>query len=111
MEILFYLVNGGASGLIALALIWAVLTPHVHDGIVIKSGLILMALGFGAIAVRMLDPWSVAGDLADALSRALLLVNVGAAVVYIGYRWRTRNKPKARRRASDFMDLDSRNHA
>jgi multisubunit Na+/H+ antiporter MnhB subunit len=112
MDDLISLANAAGCGLIAVALMWAVLSPDVHDGVVIKCGLILMALGFGAVAVRMLDPWSVDGvTVSEALSRSILLINIGAAVTFLGYRWRTRHKPPVRRRASDWADLDSRGHA
>ncbi len=112
MDAVLSLANTLGCGLLALLLVWAVLSPHVHDGLVIKSGLILMALGFGSIAIRMLDPWAAPEHLmAEALSRSILLINVGAAVVLVGYRWRTRHKPRTRRRATDWGDLDSRRHA
>ena len=112
MDAVLSLFNAAGCGAIAMALIWAVLSPHVHDGVVIKSGLILMALGFGAVAVRMLDPWSVMGEtMGEALSRAILLINIGAAVTFLGYRWRVRHRPKVRRRATDWGELDSRGHA
>lgn len=112
MDATLSLANALGCGAISLFFVWAVLSPHVHDGVVIKSGLILMALGFGGLAIRLLDPASApAGQLADSLSRCLLLINAGAAVAFVGYRWRTRHKPRVRRRATDWGDLDSRRHA
>jgi hypothetical protein len=106
------LFNALGCGAIAAAMVWAVLSPRVHDGVVIKVGLILMALGFGGIALRMLDPSSApANQLAEMLARSVFLINIGAAVALAGYRWRTRHKPRVRRRATDWGDLDSRRHA
>ena len=51
MDLLLSWVNAAACGLISLALVGAILSPKVHDGVVIKVGLICLAAGFGAIAV------------------------------------------------------------
>lgn len=106
MNIITAALNAAACGLIALALVGAVLSKHVHDGIVIKFGLICMALGFGSIAVRMFDGL----DAADAihLARSILLVNAGLAVCIIGYLWRRTRAGHSVRRVTDWADLDSR---
>lgn len=112
MDAVLTLANTFGCGLIALLLVWAVLSPHVRDGVVIKSGLIMMALGFGSIAIRMMDPWAAPDNqMADALARSILLINLGAAVVLAGYHWRKRHRPRVRRRVTDWGDLDSRSRA
>ncbi len=103
MDIVYSLLNALACGLISLALIGAVLSPKVHDGIIIKVGLAAMALGFGAGALRLLDG-SAAGD-GVVLGRCLLLINGGLAVILIGYLVRKAHKQDERRRVTDWADL------
>ena len=99
METVLRLLNSSACGLISLALIGAVLSPKVHDGIVIKIGLITMAAGFGAMALRAF------GDLMEpaGVQRALMLINSGVAVVIIGYLLRKAKNPKDR--LTDWGDV------
>lgn len=101
MDTLIALVNALASGLIALTLVAAVLSARVHDGIVIKIGLIAMAIGFGSLALRMLDQ-SLYG-----IERSLILINAGIAVVIIGYLWRKARRGHRLRRVTDWADLDT----
>lgn len=103
MDVLLSLINAFACGLIALALIGAVLSPRVHDGVVIKLGLISMALGFGAIALRMTDE-VLRND--AGIERALALINGGIAVVILGYLLRKAQAGHALRRMTDWGDLD-----
>lgn len=104
MHLMLLLFNGAACGLISLALIGAVLSPRVHDGVIIKTGLISMALGFGSIAVRMLD--GLGGDDALHIARSILLVTAGVAVVILGYVWRVARAGQPQRRITDWADLD-----
>lgn len=100
MDTLLSLLNALSSGVISLALIGLVLSAKVHDGIVIKVGLISMAFGFGSIALRMvngLGPEDLYG-----LARSLLLVNAGLAVVIVGYLLRRSRSGHPIRRASDW---------
>ena len=103
MDTLLSFVNAGAFGLICLALLGAILSPRVHDGVVIKMGLICMAMGFGAVALQLwqgIDEYSLLG-----LERALLLVNAGIAVVIVGYLWRKAKVCHPVRRSTDWADL------
>lgn len=100
------LVNGGASGLISLALCYVVLNPKIHDGIVIKLGLISMALGFGSIGLRMLDP--VLMNDAIGFGRSVLLINIGVVVIILGYVTRCGRCGHALRRLTDWAELDTR---
>jgi sulfite exporter TauE/SafE len=105
MDILLGLINAAACGLIALVLCWLVLDPKVHDGIVIKTGLIAMVLGFGSISLLLFDglePAEVIG-----LERSLLLVNAGIATVIAGYLLRKASARHALRRSTDWSDLDT----
>lgn len=101
MDTFLSFLNIGACGLISLALIGAILSPRVHDGIVIKIGLISLASGFGAMALR-LAAQEPAGDIAGVL-RALLLINSGITVVIIGYLLRISQHPGCV--ATDWGDL------
>lgn len=101
MDTIVSLINGLASGIIALALIAAALSRRVHDGVIIKIGLCSMALGFVVLALHMLN---IRADVRG-LERSLLLINSGIAVVILGYLFRTRAAGHALRRMSDWGDL------
>ena len=107
MESLLKLMNFLACGLISIALIGAILSPRVHDGIVIKVGLCSMALGFGSIAMSFLFG---AANVAS-LERALLMVNLGIAVVIFGYIIRRIRSRHALRRVTDWNEFDVEPHA
>ena len=98
MEFLLTWLNALACGLICLALIGAIVSPRVHDGVVIKAGLICMAAGFGAISLQLLEG-------VEAIARPLLLVNAGLAVVIVGYLLRKARARHPVRRTSDWFAL------
>ena len=102
MELLLSWITGGASGLISLALLCVILNPRVHEGIVIKSGLICMCAGWGAIALRLVDG---AGAESQSLLRALMLVISGIGVVFVGYVLRKARHHRPARRSTDWTDL------
>lgn len=104
MTMVLFFFNAAVCGLISLTLVGAVLHPRVHDGVVIKAGLISMALGFGSIAVRMFD--GVPHDDSIHLARSILLVNAGISVVIVGYLWRRARAGHPIRRATDWSDLE-----
>ena len=86
MDDMIDLLNVVACMLLCLAALWAVLSPRVRDGIVIKLGLGLLALGFFGVGVTL------AGDLqAWVLGRALGLVHLGLLIVAGGLAWRWRH--------------------
>ena len=74
-----------ACGLLAAGALWAVLSPRVQDGIVIKIGLGAMSLGFAALGAALGD-----GRELQHVGRALGLVHLGLLVVAagIGIRWK-----------------------
>ncbi len=109
METLLSWINASACGLISLALVGAIISPRVHDGVVIKAGLICLALGFGAMALLLLNP-DMLGYRALGMERALMLVNAGIAAVIVGYLMR---KAKHRCRvtgSTDWADLIEPSH-
>jgi len=103
MNTLIELVNAAACGLIAIVLLWMILSPKVHDGVVIKAGLIPMALGFGSIALLLID--GLAPDELQGLERALLLINAGIALVIVGYLLRRASAHHQVRRSTDWAEL------
>jgi len=103
INIVLSLINSFACGLISLVLIWMILSPRFHDGLIIKAGLIPMALGFGSIALLLfagLKPSSVQG-----MGNGLLLINAGLALVIIGYLRRKARDHHPARRTTDWADL------
>lgn len=91
------------SGLV-VGLMFSVLSHRVNDGIVIKMGLGLMALGFAVSAYAMGNGI----DCSDGrtLTRSISCVNGGLLIVVLGYLRRTGYGQKKRRRSTDWVDLD-----
>lgn len=106
MDFALSLMNAAASGLITVALFVGVLNPRIRDGIIVKAGLISMAIGFGSIAVRLLD--GLGSNEGVGLARAVLLINAGIAVVIVGYVVRVSREGQSQRRVTDWTDLDTR---
>lgn len=79
------LCNLVACGLLAGGALWAVLSPRVQDGIVIKLGLGMLSMGFAALGMALADAREL-----QVVERALGLVHVGLLVVAAGIaiRWR-----------------------
>lgn len=100
MDTALLLLNAASCAVITFALLAAILNPRVHDGIVIKVGLICMAMGFGSLALRFVDH-NVHG-----MERSLALVNAGITVVILGYLWRRASAGHQARRATDWSDLE-----
>lgn len=96
MELVLIWLNAMACGLISAALLGAIISPRVYDGVIIKIGLICMATGFGAISLQLLDG-------IESLTRPLMLVNAGIAVAIVGYLWRKARARHPVRRTSDWF--------
>lgn len=90
------------SLVLALLASVAVLSARVRDGIIIKGGLICIALGFLGAALVSLEQSGAA-----ALATAHALVHVGLLVIAVGYLWRTYRSRRSgtMRRVSDWVDL------
>lgn len=101
MDDLLLVLNAMACALLATVSTWAVLSPRVRDGIVIKLGLILAVLGFVGLGAAM-----AMGLPLVAWVRALALLHAGLLVAAAGVWWRFRQARGRRRRASDWMDLE-----
>lgn len=106
MDALLVLLNAATCGALSLVLVFAILSPRVRDGVVIKAGLILMALGFGSIALLMFD--GLAPHEVESLERALLMINAGITVVIVGYLLRKAKVRHPVRRSTDWAELESR---
>lgn len=104
MDLILSLSNAAVCGVLSLLLMGMVLSNRVRDGIVIKAGLIAMALGFGAVALCFVDG-SAMGD-GMRLAPAILLVNIGIAVVIVGYLWRAYRAGHPLVRRTDWAPLD-----
>jgi hypothetical protein len=108
MDSLVTLINTAVCCILAAAATWACLSPRVHDGIVIKLGLIGLALGFASHAWIVhdgIDAFDAVG-----LARAQLMINAGMLAVVVGVMRRARPGRRGHapeRRASDFVDLDA----
>lgn len=94
--------NVGACLLLATLAAWAVLDERIHEGVIVRAGLILVALGFAGIAIALLHGGSVT------LQRAMGLLHAGIIVVLLGREWRAhrRRRPMPMRRRSDWIDLE-----
>lgn len=96
--------NAVVSAALAAVLAWAVMSPAVRDGIVIKAGLIAMSLGFAGVSVMSwMQTWW-------ALPRALIILHLGLLVLGLGYWSRTRKAGHPLRRVADFVDLEGVSH-
>ena len=88
MDHILSLVNVATScGLAALAG-WAVITPAVRDGVIVKIGLIAMSTGHGVAAMHLFDGIAQADLLG--LNKARFISNIGLVLVLGGYWWRYR---------------------
>lgn len=93
--------NVGACLLLATLAAWAVLDERIHEGVIVRAGLILVSLGFAGIAVALLH-----GDGLLTLQRAMGLLHAGIIVVLLGREWRAHRRHKPMRRRSDWIDLE-----
>lgn len=108
MNTLTSILSAASSLIICGGAIWAILSERVHDGVIIKVGLILVALGFGSVALHAVQEMLGAYDLASGLLRSVLLINSGAAVSLIGFVIRKRNPDPEKRRITEWDTLDER---
>lgn len=92
-------INAAVSGTLAGAIAWAILSRRVKDGVVIKVGLILLALGCAVTCIKLIDGLDNMDLLA--LNRARLLAHAGLLVVLVGYWLHLR----AGRKVEDIITL------
>lgn len=97
--------NAVVCGLLSLLMVWMVLSPKVHDGIVIKAGLSTMAVSFAGISWASIDPEALWNG--ERFIRLLLPLACGMSVVIVGYLWRSLRTGNPHRRRTDFADLET----
>lgn len=95
-------INAAASLALALLAAAAVISPRVRDGVVVKLGLILLALGAAGLGIAL-----ATGGPMDVALRALGLQTAGLFVIVIGVLLRVWRPGPRRRRASDWVALDT----
>jgi hypothetical protein len=99
-----HVANGVVSIFCALALTWVVLHPRIQEGLLIKSGLVLMIFSLLATASMTLGPhyedW-------HSLWRAGFTLRLGLLMVALGVLWKSWIKPFGGfgRRAGDWLSL------
>ncbi len=93
-------INAAASLVLALLAAAAVISPRVRDGVVVKLGLILLALGAAGLGLAL-----VTGGPMDVALRALGLQTAGLFVIVGGVLLRALRPGPRRRRASDWIAL------
>lgn len=99
-----HLINGSACAFIGLFLMYCILSTRVHDKLLVKCGLISMALGFLASAWFLLDDLKGWND--PGMTRAQLLINGGLVIGVIAYARRRKKAGRPIRRITDFATFD-----
>lgn len=95
--------NTGMYLLLFCVLCVAVMSPRMHDNVVIKTGMSTMALGFLGLICLQTNYWQDA--VASAWSHAF--VHAGLLTVVVGHLLRERRNRHPRRRKTDFGKLGS----
>lgn len=110
MDLIILINTAAAAGLCAICG-YVIVHPRIHEGVVVKLGLIMLALGaFGVCASvpRMADVPEL-----RPLLHALTLGNVGVSVAAAGIAWRIWHAPAARetwRRLTGWPELEDPPH-
>lgn len=93
--------NGLFSAVVLGFLLWAIFSDRVRDGIVIKSGLIVMMIGFAVRVGAMFLGLSEVDD--RMLIGTELLVSSGMLICVLGYCLRVRRTGHRSARLNDWM--------
>lgn len=96
-------INAAFCLLMFLSVVFAILHPSVNDGVVIKVGLIFLAVGFGSLAFKLLC--GVDGPEFHGLLKTMLLVHIGAAISFVGYVLRVLKTGNKMQRLSDWTEM------
>lgn len=100
MDQLLLIVNVACCLLLAALTAWAILSERVHDGVVVKAGLIAACIGFAAVGLLL-----AAGEGGQRLGRALGLLHGGLLVMAAGVAWRLHRRPRSQF-LSHWMDVE-----
>lgn len=99
----WHYLNGIISLMGVVALSWVVLHPRIHEGLVIKLGLVAMIFSLSATAALTLtdtENWAGLWRAGFALRLGLFIAGCGVIWRAYGIHWRL-SKPK--RRATDWV--------
>jgi len=101
MDDLIRTANGAVALLCTIGLSWVVLSRRVNEGLVVKLGLVAMAIGLGVTALITFGDI----EIQRGLRNAGFFTRCGLLVVIVGVLCRARARRHPRRRASDFVPL------
>lgn len=96
-------INATVCFLLFIAAVFAILHPSVKDGVVIKVGLMFLAVGFGSLAFKLLG--GIDSAELHGLLKTMLLVHIGAAISFCGYVLRVLKTGHKMQRVSDWTDI------
>lgn len=108
VDIAAFFVLAGALAALVLAG-WVIMDPRIHEGLVIKLGLITLSVGAFALLQHVPSLMSTAPTEAAPLLRAMAACSVGVLTVSGGLLWRLWRYPAARQAArlvSGWTPLD-----
>jgi hypothetical protein len=90
---------------IAIVFAWAVIDNRIKDGVLIKTGLILLSIGLFGVSMTLYEEHIY--DKLQAIERSILLINIGCLVAIGGVALRFFVGKKPARRVTDWADLNS----
>lgn len=108
MDIIVF-INVAFAALLCCAVGAIIVAPKIHEGPVVKIGLIMLCVGLFGVAMqipRLADDAAV-----RPLLNAITIGNAGLAISAVGVAWRIWHAPEARsamKRMTGWPDLDDR---
>lgn len=108
MDVIVF-INVAFSAALCMAVGAIIVAPKIHEGPVVKVGLILLCVGLFGVAMqipRLADDAAV-----RPLLNAITIGNVGLTLSAVGVAWRVWHAPEARkamRNVTGWPDLDER---
>ena len=103
------IINTACAAVLCVAVGAIIVAPQIHEGPIVKVGLILLCIGLFGVALQI--PQLAEHAAARPLLRAITFGNVGMSIVGGALAWRIWHAPEARqalRRATGWPDLDDR---
>lgn len=108
MDIIVF-VNVAFSAALCMAVGAIIVAPRIHEGPIVKVGLIMLCIGLFGVALQI--PRLADDPAVRPLLNAFTLGNAGLVVAVGGVAWRVWHQPAARevmRRVTGWPDLDDR---